>query len=112
MVWRGRLAPLPRRTTVKHCTSLMAISLLVTLMAAGHATAQDCVESPAGLVGWWPGDGNANDILGDNSGTPFGGISFAPGKVGDAFSFDGIDDHVKISRCQQSRCRCWRWVYD
>ena len=76
---------------------LVGIFLLATAMFAGHAAAQDCVEPPAGLVSWWPGDGNFDDISGNNPGTPFGGISFEPGKVGDAFSFDGIDDHVKIS---------------
>src|SRR5205814_839663 len=28
----------------------------------------DCVSAPGGLVGWWPGDGNANDIFGTNNG--------------------------------------------
>jgi len=59
---------------------------LVTLAAA-----QICVEPPAGLVGWWPGDGNANDITGTNNGTLQGNVTFTAGKVEQGFSFDGID---------------------
>ena len=44
---------------------------------------------PAGLVAWWPGEGNANDIVGGNNGTLMNGATFAPGVVGQAFSFDG-----------------------
>ena len=47
------------------------------------------ISPPAGLVSWWPGDGNANDIVGDNHGTLENGATFATGKVNQAFSFDG-----------------------
>lgn len=39
---------------------------------------------PADLVAWWPGDGNANDIVGGNDGGLLGGSAYAPGKVGQA----------------------------
>jgi Concanavalin A-like lectin/glucanases superfamily len=48
-----------------------------------------CVNPPPNMVGWWPGDGNANDIVGGNNGTLQGGTTFASGEVGQAFSFDG-----------------------
>jgi hypothetical protein len=41
------------------------------------------------MVSWWPGDGNADDIVGGNNGTLQGGTTFASGEVGQAFSFDG-----------------------
>ena len=34
-----------------------------------------CLPAAAGLVGWWPGDGNANDITGTNNGTLQGGAT-------------------------------------
>jgi RHS repeat-associated protein len=47
---------------------------------------------PSGIVGWWPGDGNTNDIIGGDNGTLVGGTTFAPGEVVQAFSFTkGID---------------------
>ena len=77
-------------------TFVVGIFLFVTVMLPGHAAAQTCVESPAGLVSWWPGDGNAEDIQNGNDGTLMNGASFAPGMVGEAFSLDGVDDHVLI----------------
>lgn len=49
---------------------------------------------PAGLVTWWPGDGNANDIVGSNEGVLEGGVTFVPGREGQAFSFDGASGYV------------------
>jgi hypothetical protein len=48
-------------------------------------------------VSWWPGDGNAVDIKNGNPGDPTGGTSFAPGVVGMAFSFDGVDGGVAVA---------------
>jgi hypothetical protein len=45
-------------------------------------------------VDWWPGEGNANDIVGTNNGTLIGGVTFASGEVGQAFSFDGLSGMV------------------
>src|SRR5262245_65255486 len=45
--------------------------------------------APTGLVSWWRGEGNATDAQGVNHGTLVGGVTFAPGQVGQAFSFDG-----------------------
>jgi len=59
--------------------------------------APTCVAPPAGLVSWWPGDGNVDDIWDNNDGTLMNGAGFAPGKVGQAFSFDGLDDYVEVA---------------
>jgi hypothetical protein len=48
-----------------------------------------CVASPAGVTAWWKGDGDATDVTGAFGATPGGDVSFASGKVGQAFSFDG-----------------------
>ena len=62
---------------------------VVLLVSAIPADAQDCVEPPAGLVSWWPGDGNADDIGSGFDGTLVGGVGFVPGFVGEAFNFNG-----------------------
>ena len=49
-------------------------------------------------VAWWPGEGNADDIVGGNHGTLNNGATFAPGVIGQAFSFDGVDDYVVLER--------------
>ena len=56
-----------------------------------------CTPPPSGMVGWWPGDGNTNDIVGSSNGSLVGGTTFAPGKVGQAFSINGPNgDAVQI----------------
>jgi len=69
------------------------ISPLTTMQ---QAYAQTCTPPPAGLVSWWPGDGNANDIVGNNPGTLVGDTTFISGKVDQAFSFDGNGDFVSV----------------
>ena len=56
-----------------------------------------CMPPPSGLVGWWQGESNAVDIIGGNNGSPANGAGFAPGKVGTAFSFNGINQYVLMS---------------
>jgi uncharacterized protein (DUF2141 family) len=55
-----------------------------------------CVEPPPGLVSWWPGDGNADDIRNGNDGVLLGGTFFTPAQVGKGFTFDSDDDGVTI----------------
>ena len=61
-----------------------------------RADSINCVSPPSGLIAWWPGEGNANDIVGANNGALVGGVSFAPGEVGQAFVFDAADQVVRI----------------
>jgi hypothetical protein len=76
---------------------VIALIIFVPLCCLSRVHAQlACVPPPSGMVGWWPGDGNANDIKGSNNGTLHGGVSFAPGMVGQAFSFDGASGYVDI----------------
>lgn len=49
-----------------------------------------------GLISQWSAEGNADDVVGTNNGTMMNGAMFAPGRVGQAFSFDGIDDYVSV----------------
>lgn len=46
-------------------------------------------EARAALISYWAAEGNANDSVGPNSGTLVDGATFAPGVVGQAFSFNG-----------------------
>src|SRR5438874_13561722 len=55
-----------------------------------------CTPPPTGMVSWWPGDGNANDIRDGKNGTPQGGVIFLAGVGGHVFSLDGVDDYVRI----------------
>ena len=62
-----------------------------------QTTSTSCPNPPSGLVAWWPGDGSADDVLGDNDGILQNGASFASGIAGgQAFRLDGVDDYVQI----------------
>jgi hypothetical protein len=55
-----------------------------------------CTNAPAGLVSWWPGEGNGGDIVGSNPGTVSGGVSYSAGEVGQAFNFNGTSGTIVV----------------
>lgn len=57
-----------------------------------------CTNPPAGLVGWWRAANNTLDTAGASHGTLAGNATFATGKVGRAFVFDGSSDAVRLGR--------------
>ena len=83
-VWIGRLDEMSvynRNLTTAEIESIANAGL------AGKYKVQSTV--PTGLVAWFTGDGNANDISGNsNNGTLQGGANYAVGKVGQGFQFD------------------------
>src|SRR5262245_36920367 len=72
--------------------------LLPVLAAAGPVGAQSgsCAARPPGIVSWWAGETDTLDSAASNHGTAIGGLTFAAGKVGQAFQLDGIDDYIDI----------------
>jgi hypothetical protein len=92
----------PSENEVKRCWKLIprwlrGVAFGVGLTVAFNVAARGCFPAPSGLVGWWPGEGNANDLIGNNNGILEGGANAnAPGVVGSAFSFDGTNGYVQI----------------
>ncbi len=68
---------------------------LQAVVSAGPAGKCDCVET-VGMASLWPGDGDTYEVVHSNNGNPINGLSYAPGKVGPSFSFDGIDDGITV----------------
>jgi GH25 family lysozyme M1 (1,4-beta-N-acetylmuramidase) len=62
------------------------------------SNAPGSIVAPPGLVNWWPADANANDIFSANNATPQGGFTYAPGKQGRAFHFDGATSYLTTGR--------------
>ena len=54
-----------------------------------------CTPAPSGIVGWWGADGSAADSITGMAGS-MTHVSFAPGKVGSAFLFDGTNGAVNL----------------
>jgi len=75
---------------------LWGVQFLVLLTPSIGLAEENCVSPPLGLVSWWTGDGSAIDIVSGNNGTLENETAFAPGIVGEAFSFDGVDDFVRV----------------
>ena len=69
------------------------VSLLVGLLTSA-TFAQSIPQT--GLVGWWRAEGNAQDSAGRHDGTLPSGMSYARGKIGQAFNFDGRGHGVCI----------------
>ncbi|MDD5139753.1 MAG: immunoglobulin domain-containing protein [Verrucomicrobiales bacterium] len=75
--------------------TLGAVTSSVAILTV--TTPGSCQTAPTGLIGWWPGDGNANDIAFARNGTLTGGATAnAVGEVGQAFNFDGTNNYVSI----------------
>ena len=74
-----------------HYGSTNSASALLTVNSL-----QPCDPPPSGIVAWWPGEGNANDIIGTNNGTPVGALGYTNGEVGRAFVFDGSTSYIPL----------------
>jgi len=86
-----------KRSLPARCRWAGDLLLVAGLLLAVHAPAQNCAPAPAGLIGWWPGDGGANDIAGGNNGSLEGGaMADTAGVVGTCFLFDGTNGYMSI----------------
>ncbi|HLE26504.1 MAG TPA: LamG-like jellyroll fold domain-containing protein, partial [Anaerolineales bacterium] len=66
-----------------------------TLTPTPTSTPSNCIPPPSGMVSWWPGDGNANDIQDGNSATQtIGTPQFIPAHVSQGMKFDGASGFV------------------
>jgi len=61
------------------------------------APATTCTQPPSGMMGWWPGDGNAKDIKGTNNGI-VSGSTYASAKVQQGFSFNGTNNYISLGK--------------
>jgi hypothetical protein len=55
-----------------------------------------CIEPPPGIIAWWPGNGNALDVIGGNNGVLVDGTTFTNAFVGEGFAFNGGIDYVQL----------------
>lgn len=62
----------------------------------GHGLIDEGCPCPFLPSGCWRAEGDATDSAGSNDGTVYGGVSFVPGVVGQAFNFDGPNGNVSI----------------
>lgn len=75
---------------------MLFILTSLTLLTWSLRTRAQCLRPPAGILAWLPGDGDSTDIAGSNDGSLVGDVSFATGKVAQAFAFDGTTGYVDL----------------
>ncbi len=61
-----------------------------------YKNTREITAIPSGLIGWWTGDADALDSLGQNNGRVHGNVTYVPGMVGQAFHFDGANSYLKV----------------
>jgi uncharacterized protein (TIGR03437 family) len=49
-----------------------------------------CIAAPSGLVAWWPGDTNENDIVGGHNPSAVSAVNLVPGEVLNGFRFGSL----------------------
>lgn len=74
---------------------ILSAILALVLYSPIQALSQ-CQTPPAGMTNWWDGDNGALDIVGTHNGTLIGDTTYVEGKVGQAYSFDGVGDYVAL----------------
>ncbi|HAR20852.1 MAG TPA: hypothetical protein DCR46_09320, partial [Cytophagales bacterium] len=78
--------------------------LMAAVASLGLATASFAQNVPSyvpsnGLVGWWPFNGNADDVSGNGNHGSVNGATLTKDRFGNlnqAFSFDGVNDNIDI----------------
>jgi hypothetical protein len=61
-------------------------------VAALTLAAPPCAAPASGMVSWWRAEGDVLDIQDGNAGVLIGNTTYGPGRVGQAFVFDGNGD--------------------
>lgn len=87
------------KTSTKIGIALIALGASIAFAVITYTPGAPVTVSAEDIVSWWPGDENANDIVGANNGTLRNGAvisSASLGYVAPAFQFDGLDDDVIV----------------
>ena len=76
----------------------LAPSEIAAIYNAGGAGKDNpnCVAPSSNTIGWWAGDGTADDLVSTNNGTLQGGATYSSGEVAQAFDLDGNSGYVQV----------------
>jgi uncharacterized protein (TIGR03437 family) len=92
---------------------LFAAFEIAAFMAAmslpGRAASSGCIAPPSGLVSWWPGDTNNNDIAGPNNPNGASGVSLVPAEVLDGFTL-GTNGYLQVAPSQSLANQNFTWA--
>ena len=74
-------------------STVASLTLLAQTLAAQQWTTNTL---PPGLIAWWPAENNLLDLVGGHNGVGDSLPTYAPGRSGQAWSFDGVSQSVQI----------------
>jgi hypothetical protein len=80
------------------------VTFLMLFLFSTATTVLCCVPTPAGLVGWWPTEGNADDSIGGNNGMLVKGVGFTNGMIDRAFSLGYASGYVSMGNNPYGKC--------
>lgn len=97
LVVQPQLAVVLPRTIrpVRALVVTVPVKVLINVDTEGNIV--EAAAPPTGLMSWWQAEGNGKDVLGANHGilSPLETVGFVPGRIGQAFSFNG-DGYVEV----------------
>ena len=76
--------------------ALSAWEIQAIFDAGSAGKCQECLSPPSGMTGWWPGDGNTDDIVGGRDAALQSNATTVPSLVGQGFLLDGDADFVVV----------------
>jgi len=97
--------------------SLAFTLLVVPACGSTEPNPNNCVPRQKSLVAWWKAENDALDSVSTNHGTLANSPAFAPGKVGQAFAFDGVNqsvvvpDHPSLNPTLELTLECWFFAH-
>ncbi len=78
-------------------TFLLAIVPVLSPKPSQAQSAPSCVQAPAGLIAWLPGDGSLDDLVtGTTTASAPAGLSYGAGQVDQSFGLNGAGQSISI----------------
>jgi len=87
----------------------IAVLFVLCVCCCSTAQPQSCTPAPPGLVSWWTGDTNENDVVGGNNPSAVQAITLVPGEVKDGFTF-GTDGYIEIPNAANLDNQNFTWA--
>ena len=85
--------------------SLIAAVMVCPALASTSA----CLAPPSGLVSWWPGDTDNNDIVGNNNPNAASGVTLVPAEVLNGFTL-GTNGYLEVPASKSLENQNFTWA--
>jgi hypothetical protein len=95
-------------TNDKLCIFALLLAIGPALVHAADGSAA-CFPPPSGLVSWWPGDSNENDIADGNNPSAVSEVTLVPAEVLDGFTF-GSNGYIEIPAAANLANQRFTWA--